>query len=206
MQIVVIAEGSVQNEFIDRPVPAGVQVQFVTTIQEAHREADAFFYLLDEDTITANKKAIEALGSIVFINAMTITMKELPANCVRMNAWPGFLVGKALEIAADEDKRQKAEHILSQLGWTFHFVPDIPGFIAPRTIAMIVNEAYFALGEDVSSKQDIDTAMKLGTGYPFGPFEWSEKIGLGRIHQLLTILTASDARYTPAPMLQKEIQ
>ncbi len=47
-------------------------------------------------------------------------------------------------------------------------------------MAMIINEAWHALAEEVSTKNEIDTAMKLGTNYPYGPFEWAEKIGLGR--------------------------
>jgi hypothetical protein len=48
------------------------------------------------------------------------------------------------------------------------------GFIFPRTIVQIINEAYFALDEGVASKEDINRAMKFGVNYPKGPFEWSE--------------------------------
>lgn len=45
------------------------------------------------------------------------------------------------------------------------------GFTVPRTLAMIINEAYFALEENVASASDIDRAMKFGVNYPKGPFE-----------------------------------
>lgn len=48
------------------------------------------------------------------------------------------------------------------------------GFVFPRTIVQIINEAYFALDEGVASKEDINRAMKFGVNYPKGPFEWSE--------------------------------
>lgn len=48
------------------------------------------------------------------------------------------------------------------------------GFIFPRTIVQIINEAYFALDEGVASKEDINRAMKFGVNYPKGPFEWSQ--------------------------------
>jgi 3-hydroxybutyryl-CoA dehydrogenase len=70
---------------------------------------------------------------------------------------------------------------------------------------MIINEAYFALGDEVSSKKEIDIAMKLGTNYPYGPFEWCEQIGLKNIHSLLTILKKNDSRYEIAPALVKEL-
>ena len=85
-------------------------------------------------------------------------------------------------------------------------VPDVPGMISTRVIAMIINEAYFGLGDGISSKKDIDIAMKLGTNYPYGPFEWGEKIGLKKIYALLKKLSEKDDRYTVAPALEKEIR
>ena len=83
-------------------------------------------------------------------------------------------------------------------------VKDEPGLVSAKIIAMIINEAYFALGDDVSSKTAIDIAMKLGTNYPYGPFEWSEKIGIHNIYLLLKKLSLMDTRYQPAPILLTE--
>lgn len=70
-------------------------------------------------------------------------------------------------------------------------------FHYPRTIAMIINEAYFALGEKLATAEDIDLAMKNGVNYPLGPIEWGEKIGLHNIAQLLEELSTitRDERY-----------
>jgi len=81
--------------------------------------------------------------------------------------------------------------------------PDIPGMITARVLATIINEAYYTLGAQVSSREEIDIAMKLGTSYPYGPFEWSDKIGLQRVYELLNELRSADARYMPAPALEK---
>lgn len=204
MQLVVIAEGAKQNEFHDKSIPEGIQVQLLTSLEDAHK-ADAYFYLLEEDTIEKNKAAVGQLGTIVFVNAVAHTLDQLPDNCVRLNAWPGFLLSESLELSATEANKPKAQTVLDALQWKYHFVPDIPGMITPRTVAMIVNEAYYALGDKVSTREDIDTAMKLGTGYPHGPFEWSEKIGLQRIHLLLTLLQSTDERYQPAPLITTEV-
>ena len=80
-------------------------------------------------------------------------------------------------------------------------VADEPGLVAAKIIAMIINEAWFALGDGVSDKPAIDIAMKLGTNYPYGPFEWAEKIGLNNIYTLLQKLSLTDTRYQPSPML-----
>ena len=68
----------------------------------------------------------------------------------------------------------------------------------------IINEAYYTLGAQVSTREEIDIAMKLGTSYPYGPFEWAAKIGLKRIYELLVELSKVDERYTPAPLLAAE--
>jgi 3-hydroxybutyryl-CoA dehydrogenase len=78
------------------------------------------------------------------------------------------------------------------------------GFIFPRTIAQIINEAYFALEEGVASVEDIDRAMKFGVNYPKGPFEWSK----GREAYVLTLLKellqqTGDKRYLPSQLIQK---
>lgn len=70
------------------------------------------------------------------------------------------------------------------------------GFVFPRTIVQIINEAYFALAEGVAEKEDINRAMKFGVNYPKGPFEWAEgreKIVKTLLSELL--LKTNDKRY-----------
>ena len=59
--------------------------------------------------------------------------------------------------------------------------------------------------EEISSKKEIDIAMKLGTNYPYGPFEWASLIGLNKIAKLLEILNLTDERYAIAPALLQEL-
>lgn len=140
----------------------------------------------------------------VLLNAVAITLQEMKAaaNVLRINGWNGFLSRKTWEITGVMNETVK--NIFVVLNKQFIEVADEPGLIAARTIAMIINEAYFALGEEVSSKAEIDTAMKLGTNYPYGPFEWATKIGAGNIYQLLLTLSKTDQRYLPAPLLKQE--
>lgn len=140
----------------------------------------------------------------VFINSVVYTLQELQAkpNMLRINGWNTFLQNQGWEICGEINKEAAA--VLSALQKTPIPVNDIPGFISARVVAMIINEAYFALEEGVSSRAEIDTAMKLGTNYPRGPFEWAEQIGTRHICQLLDKLAESDSTYQPAPWLAKE--
>jgi 3-hydroxybutyryl-CoA dehydrogenase len=46
--------------------------------------------------------------------------------------------------------------------------------------------------------------MKLGTGYPLGPFEWSNRIGLKKVYSLLNTLNLIEPRYEPSTLLKEE--
>lgn len=159
---------------------------------------DAYFdFLINEfkiDTIRTD--------SPVFVNSVIQNCNELPNNCIRVNAWTGFLKNEVIEIATTQHS-EYVEQIMQNLGWKYKQTANETGMIAPRIIAMIVNEAYFALEENVSSKQEIDTAMKLGTNYPYGPFEWSEIIGLKHIYLLLKKLSTENSRYTLSKLLEE---
>ena len=71
---------------------------------------------------------------------------------------------------------------------------------------MIVNEAYFTFEAQTSTKDEIDIAMRLGTNYPKGPFEWSREIGLKNIFDLLMHLSRSDKRYRPSGAIELELK
>ncbi len=145
-----------------------------------------------------------AFAKPVFIDGVSLTLKEIESkeNIYRINGWNGFLKRSSWEIAGNMS--ESANAILEVLGKKVIVVPDEPGFVSGRIIAMIINEAYFANAESVSTKDEIDIAMKLGTNYPYGPFEWAEKIGLKNIYELLVTLSKTDERYEPADLLATE--
>ena len=137
----------------------------------------------------------------VFVNHVQGTLSDFPAGAqvVRMNAWPGFFGSGLLELSASPASRASADVLLDKLRWPREWIPDVPGLVRPRVISMLVNEACFARGEAVSTAAEIDTAMKLGTNYPRGPFEWANLIGSERIIGLLQHLSTTDPGYAPAP-------
>lgn len=168
----------------------------------SYTQADAFFYLHDDELPVS----LTSLQKPVFINSVVQTRAALacPANVYRINGWAGFLNRTAWEIAGAPGP--VIDSIFASLHVQLSWVKDEPGFIAARVIAMIINEAYFAIEDKVSSKAEIDTAMKLGTNYPLGPFEWAALIGKARILALLQALYATDSRYKPATLLIQEVK
>ncbi len=139
------------------------------------------------------------------VSSITVTCAELPTTFARFNGWPGFAEKNIIESAcSNETLKDHVAALLAVFGKSPQWVKDIPGFIAARIVSMIINEAYLGSQELVSDRSSIDTAMKLGTGYPFGPFEWCGKIGTKKVYELLVRLSADETRYTPAESLIKE--
>lgn len=162
-------------------------------------DADIYMNMLHD----AAEKNYTAILKPVIINSVVDTLqeKEFSDNVIRINGWPGFLSRDEWEAAGKMN--ELLEHFFNRIKKIFISVPDQSGMIAARIIAMIINEAYYALDENISTREEIDIAMKLGTNYPYGPFEWSDKIGIEKIYALLYKLSIHDKRYLPAPLLQK---
>ncbi|MFL9481630.1 3-hydroxyacyl-CoA dehydrogenase family protein [Chitinophagaceae bacterium LWZ2-11] len=201
MHIVVKANENQKEEFLTQLIISDDTVK-ISWQEDKLIEGDVYFDLMFED---AGPTFNEVTTQPVFVNAVTALCKTLPSNCIRINGWPGFLKRDILEITCTPEMNQIAVNTLNTLNRKFIFAPDEPGMIAARIIAMIINEAYFGLGDKISSKQEIDTAMKFGTNYPLGPFEWSEKIGLEKVYHLLKALSIYNTSYTPAPAMEEEI-
>jgi 3-hydroxybutyryl-CoA dehydrogenase len=84
-------------------------------------------------------------------------------------------------------------------------VDDLPGLVVARTVSMIINEAYDVAARGVANEEDIDRAMRLGTGYPWGPFSLTGRIGAHRVVGVLDALHAwyPTGRYRVTPHLRR---
>jgi 3-hydroxybutyryl-CoA dehydrogenase len=169
-------------------------------------DAELYFDLLFEQLSIHKTEQLVKHAPVIANSVITTCTVIGQPNYIRLNGWPGFRLD-SLELAAcDPQWQEKTAALLEAMEWQHHFVADEPGLITARTVSMIVNEAYFALEQEVSTKTEIDTAMKLGTNYPYGPFEWAAMIGKERIALLLEKLSQDDERYLPCPLLLQEAQ
>ena len=82
-------------------------------------------------------------------------------------------------------------------------VSDSPCFVTSRLIQTFINEAIFCLYQGVSSKEEIDTAMKLGMNHPMGPLELADFIGLDVVLSMQQALCDGfqEPKYRPCPLL-----
>lgn len=187
-----------------------------------HFEAVAAFNRVDVVFDFAIARAPEQMSAyqnqlnlIVFLDATTRTLAEflrrqnhqLEVTVFGFCGLPTFLNRPLLEVTVRQNEnKMKLREVCASLGTGFSVVDDRVGLVTPRVIAMIINEAYYTVQEGTALRDDIDLAMRLGTNYPFGPFEWCTKIGVGNVYQLLEALYADtkDERYKICPLLKKE--
>jgi 3-hydroxyacyl-CoA dehydrogenase, C-terminal domain len=208
-KLVVWSDETRKQDILTRNLPS----DFIFEFADGHIKPNlvpsvAAYFVLDDAMISSFPFDQLEIGIPVFVNEISGTLADLPsANCmIRINAWPGFLRYPVLELAARETEKKAAEKVLDAMGWPYKWVADIPGLVTPRVISMIINEACYAVNEKISTAREIDIALKLGTSYPLGPFEWNKQIGSKRIIQLLDILSVNDQRYLPAPNLKRILE
>lgn len=202
MQVAVIADQNLSDQFGHKD---GLQVAHYNALEAITTPPHIIFYLLNETSLPNVTPVLRGFKCPVVVNAVCTSLATLPVHFSRLNAWPGFLQRPMKEVAAREEDQAVLVKLFSLLGWQYKFLADTPGLIAARMIAMIINEAWYAYADGVSTQQDIDLAMKLGTNYPYGPFEWGEKIGLDKIVTLLLSMSEENSRYAPAPLLLKQV-
>ncbi len=84
---------------------------------------------------------------------------------------------------------------------------DTTGFIVNRLLVPYMLDAIRALEEGVGSIVDIDTSMKLGLGYPMGPFTLGDFVGLDTTYYIAEIMFNEfrEKRFAPPPLLKRMV-
>lgn len=207
MQIVILCSKAQKEELMLSGALSTAELIWVSDLHQIskYRSASAVIDLLFKNDVERIKALSQFKEVPVIINSVSDTLGEINNSFVRIAGWNTFLDSSLVEgCCLDETIKSKAEEAMAQLGKRLQWLPDTPGFITARVVSMIINEAYLALEEGVSTPAEIDTAMKLGTAYPYGPIEWGAKIGLQHVVNLLNKLSVVQPRYAPAPLLVQE--
>ena len=154
--------------------------------------------------------------SIFASNTSSISITELSADIrgeqfIGMHFMNPVPIMKLVEIirgyTTSDDTFNTIKDLSIKLGKTPVEVFDYPGFISNRILMPMINEAIFALMENVASAEDIDTVMKLGMNHPMGPLTLADFIGLDVCLSIMEVLYNgfNDTKYRPCPLLKKMV-
>ena len=153
----------------------------------------------------ANKPVFLSSVKIQLANAVHTYGRKPECFLFGINALPGFINRNMLEVSAYQKSDENALlTCMASLGSPYQLVQDRTGMVTPRILFMIMNEACYTVQEGTAEIHDIDTAMKLGTNYPMGPFEWADKVGIKHVYETLEALyqDTHDERYKVCPLLK----
>lgn len=223
MEILVIGNEINYREFKDKFELVGkksvdnskINFSFLSQSESKSQAIDESDIIFDF-SMTENKENLALYksrkGKIVFYNIPKTSLAALfydhgPIECILVgfNGLPTLFNRPMLELSAKNDTDKAATvKVCNDLATDYAFVTDRVGMVTPRVLSMIINEAYYTIMEKTASIEDIDMAMKLGTSYPFGPFEFVERIGLQNIYGVLEALyeDTQDERYKICPLMK----
>ncbi|MHB8566315.1 MAG: 3-hydroxyacyl-CoA dehydrogenase family protein [Nitrososphaerales archaeon] len=206
---------SQKNETLSRiepalELPSFADCQFVieAALEKIEVKADLFKRL---DKICSSDAILTSNTSSIPITQLAALVSN-PNRVAGMHFFNPVQVMKLVEIVralqTSESTVKTIQSISLKLGKTSVIVSDSPGFISNRILCPMINEAIFALEEGISTKEDIDTVMKLGMNHPMGPLELADFVGLDVLLDVLEVLYREyqDPKYRASPLLRKMVR
>jgi 3-hydroxybutyryl-CoA dehydrogenase len=173
------------------------------------------------ENLEEKKKMYSALDAIVkkdaifASNTSSISITELLTATKRPERFIGLhffnpvplmkLVEVVRTIATSDDAYETAYDFAKKLGKVPVRTSDKTGFIVNRLLVPYLLDAVRAYEEGVGSIEDIDSAMKLGCGYPMGPFTLLDFVGLDTTYYITHVMydEFKERRFASPPLLKR---
>lgn len=156
-------------------------------------------------------------ATILATNTSSISITQIAANTKRADRVVGmhFMnpvpVMKLVEVIRGQETSDDTTAQVVACAEALEKVPvaanDYPGFVSNRVLMPMINEAVFCLMEGVSTREGIDTVMKLGMAHPMGPLQLADLIGLDVCLAIMEVLHdgLGDDKYRPCPLLRRMV-
>lgn len=159
--------------------------------------------ICDEKTVFATNTSSISITRL----AQVTQRQERFAGMHFMNpAYMMKLVEVVRGIHTSEDTISMISNVAEIMGKIPVVVNDSPGFVSNRVLMPMINDAIFCLQEGVTSRENIDSIMKLGANHPMGPLELADFIGLDVCLAILEVLHSElGEKYRPCPLLRKMV-
>lgn len=205
--------GLIEEKLGNSATLTGLDSENAEELQKPYSSFDVIFDLTADENPNYLPQYLTNEGQPVFLGAVKRQLASLLSEHIGqircqiagINTLPTFLERDLLELSIfDNNNRQQIDNTLQTLGWDSEEVDDRVGMVTPRVVFMLINEACFTLQEGTASIDDINTAMKRGTNYPRGPFEWADATGISHVYETLASVydDTHDERYKVCPLLK----
>jgi len=175
------------------------------------------------ENLEDKRQAYAALGKIVrgdtiFVsNTSSLCITELAVASSRPDRFGGLhffnpvplmkLVEVIRALTTSDETYQTVFAFARSLGKEPITAPDRPGFIVNRLLVPYLLDAIRAYENGLGTLDDIDKGMKLGCGYPMGPFTLLDFVGLDTTYYIANIMFEEfrEPRYAPPPLLKRMV-
>lgn len=216
-------EASIAKSRISRETAEGA-ISRVTTTTDMEKALDHAQFVLEaavEDLKVKQgifRKAVKlaAPDAVLASNTSTLSISRIgeglkPKERARLAGMHFFnppQVMKLIEIVrtkkTSSEAISKIQAVGQAMGKTSVIALDYPGFVANRIGISVFAEASELLEKEIATVRDIDLSMRLGYGYPMGPFELGDLVGLdARLRNMKALYTETkDSRFYPPKTLR----
>jgi len=176
----------------------------VENLDEKRRTYAAIEPIVSEQTIFAS-------------NTSSLCITELAAATKRPDRFGGLhffnpvplmkLVEVVRALTTSDETYQTLYAFAQSLGKEPITAPDRPGFIVNRLLVPYLLDAIRAYENGLGTLEDIDKGMKLGCGYPMGPFTLLDFVGLDTTYYIANIMFEEfrEPAYAPPPLLKRMV-
>jgi 3-hydroxybutyryl-CoA dehydrogenase len=213
-----VAKGKVTEEAQNKTLGNLTGTTSTADLKDCDIVIEAIVENLDEKR--AIYEAVEAVvkpSTIIASNTSSLCITELAAATKRPDRFGGLhffnpvplmkLVEVIRALTTSEETGQALTAFAASLGKEPIAAPDRPGFIVNRLLVPYLLDAIREYERGLGTIEDIDKGMKLGCGYPMGPFTLLDFVGLDTTYYIANIMFEEfrEPRFAPPPLLKRMV-